>query len=81
MVRSNLKAQVPWYTMILSESDLAKGQVTLETLDRPGPTFSCQYALRTNVISKQVDHATKQITKYVLTSISKAAVLSQPLYY
>lgn len=33
--------------MILSESDLAKGQVTLETLDRPGPTFSCQYALRT----------------------------------
>lgn len=32
-----------------------------------------------NVIGKRADHATERITKRVLTSISKAAVLSQPL--
>jgi hypothetical protein len=31
-----------------------------------------------NVIGKRADHATERITKRVLTSISKAAVFSQP---
>jgi hypothetical protein len=44
--RSNLKGQVPWYTMILSKSDLAEGQMTPKMLDGPGPTFSFQYTLQ-----------------------------------
>jgi hypothetical protein len=40
---------------------------------------SLSQSAKANVIGKQADHVTERITKYILTSISKAAVLSQPL--